>query len=203
MALPLKTVAIADDEPGIVAVLKTTVEDMGYRVVGTAFNGKDAVDLITRTNPNVVLLDVHMPILDGLEATGQISKLGTTAVVLLTADVDPEIARKAMDLGASGYMQKPFDSTQIAAILESAWHRFQTVNALQEKNRLLDEALEMRKLTEKAKGILMEQQGFSETEAHKCLLKMSQDQGIPLKEVCRSILQVRMILGKKASRKIA
>jgi two-component system, response regulator PdtaR len=203
MTLPLKTIAVADDEPGIVAVLKTISEDLGYRVVGTAYNGKDAVDMVTRVNPNVILLDVHMPVLDGLEATGQIVKLGSTAVVLLTADIDPEIARKAMDLGACGYMQKPFDSTQIAAILESAWHRFQTVYALQEKNRLLDEALEMRKLTEKAKGILMEQQGFSEEEAHKCLLKMSQDQGIALKEVCRSILQVRMILGKKSQRKIA
>ncbi len=200
MAIPLKTVAIADDEPGIVNVLHAMAIELGYRVTGTAVNGAEAVELVRRTNPNVILMDFHMPVLDGLEATRQIATLGTTAVILLTADIAPEIARQAMDLGACGYMQKPFDTTQIAATLESAWHQFQTVNTLQQKNRLLDEALETRKLTEKAKGILMEQQGFSEDEAHRCLLKMSQDQGIPLKEVCRSVIQVRLVLGKKSKR---
>jgi AmiR/NasT family two-component response regulator len=144
-----------------------------------------------------------MPVLDGLEATRQIVALGTTAVVILTGDPNPEMARTAMDLGACGYMQKPFDQGQIAAILESAWHRFQTVKALQEKTRSLDEALEMRKLTEKAKGILMEQQGFSEEEAHRTLQKLSQDQGLPLKEVCRSIIQVRSVLGKKTKKPVS
>jgi response regulator NasT len=108
-----------------------------------------------------------------------------------------------MDMGACGYMQKPFNGMQVAAIMESAWHRFQTIFALQEKNRLLDEALELRKLTERAKGILMEQQGFTEEQAHKCLLKMSQDQGLQLKDVCRSVIQVRMVLGKMQKPKAA
>lgn len=202
MTLPLKTVVIADDESGIARLLEAFMSELGYQVMGVVQNGQDAVDLVRRTRPNLILLDMHMPIMDGLEATEKIVAFGTTAVVLLTGDNNPEIPRKAMDLGACGYLQKPFDSTQMMAILESAWHRFQTIFALQEKNRLLDEALETRKLTEKAKGILMEQQNFSEEEAHKCLLKMSQDQGLPLKEVCRSIIQVRMILGKK-SKKVA
>jgi AmiR/NasT family two-component response regulator len=202
MTLPLQTVAIADDEAGIRSVLKAIVADLGYKTVGAAQNGAEAVEMVRQFKPNVILLDVHMPVLDGLEATRQIVALGTTAVVILTGDPNPEMARTAMDLGACGYMQKPFDQGQIAAILESAWHRLQTTKALQEKTRSLDEALEMRKLTEKAKGILMEQQGFSEAEAHHTLQKLSQDQGLPLKEVCRSIIQVRMVLGKK-TKKIA
>src|SRR5262249_48113073 len=157
-----------------------------------------ALELVRTHKPDVLLLDFHMPIQDGLSVLPQIAALGTTAVVMMTADSNSEISRNAMDAGASGYMHKPFqfDGSHIAACLETAWHRFQTVAVLQEKNRSLDEALEMRKLIEKAKGILMEQQHFSEEEAHKCLLKMSQDQGIALKDVCRSVIQVRMVLGK-------
>ena len=200
MSLPLKTIAIADDEPGIRSVLQTIASDLGYQVVGVAQNGAEAVEVVRQKQPQAILLDIHMPVLDGLEATRKIVELGTTAVVLLTADLNPELAREAMDIGACGYMLKPFDSTQIAAILESAWHRLQTVKALMDKARLMDEALEMRKLTEKAKGILMEQQGFTEQQAHQCLQKMSQDQGIPMKEVCRSVIQVRMVLGKKSQK---
>ena len=203
MASPLKTIAIADDEQGVVAILQAIVTDLGYECVGIAHDGMEAVELVRRTKPNVLLMDFHMPLLDGLEATRQIIALAHTAVVVLTAETNPEIGRKAMDLGACGYMQKPFDTRQIAAIIESAWHRFQTVFSLQEQTRQLNEALELRKLTEKAKGILMEQQGFGEEEAHRCLLKMSQDQGITLKEVCRSVIQVRMVLGRKAVKKAA
>jgi len=192
----LKTVAIADDEPTLVAVLPEVCLQLGYQLTGVAANGEEAVELVRKTRPNLILLDFHMPVLDGLEATRQIAALGCTAVVLLTGDNDPEIARKAMDLGACGYVKKPFEVSSMSAFMETAWHRFQTQNALHEKARLLDEALELRKLLEKAKGILMEQQGFSEEQSHKTLLKMSQDQGIALKEVCRSVIQVRMILGK-------
>src|SRR5437016_3125502 len=139
MTQPLKTIAIADDEPGIRSVLQTIASDLGYQVVGVASNGTEAVDVVRQKKPQAILLDIHMPVLDGLEATKQIVELGTTAVVLLTADLNPELARQAMDIGACGYMLKPFDSTQIAAILESAWHRLQTEKALMDKTKLLDE----------------------------------------------------------------
>jgi AmiR/NasT family two-component response regulator len=200
MAAPLQTIAIVDDEQGILNVLRAVALKLGYACVGTATTGAEAVDLVRRTRPNIVLIDFHLPDTDGLDVTRQIVALGSTAVVLMTADSDPAIARSAMDLGASGYMLKPFETTQISAILETAWHRFQTIVSLQNQARSLNEALELRKLNEKAKGILMEQQGFSEEEAHHWLLKMSQDQGIPLKDVCRSVIQVRMVLGKKHKR---
>ncbi len=196
---PLKTVAFADDEPGILQVLKLSCE-LKYKIVGTAKNGEEAIALVKAKRPDVLILDVHMPVLDGLEALKQIAALKTTAVVILTADQDPAVARAAMDLGASAYMTKPFEFSQVVSVLESAWHHHQIVTSLKEQARSLSETLENRKLLDKAKGILMEQQGFSEETAHKTLLKMSQDQGILLKDLCRSVIHLKTMLGKGAGK---
>jgi response regulator NasT len=197
MSNPLVTVAFADDEPGILQVLLVACEPR-YQIVGTAKNGHETVQLVKDAKPNVLVLDIHMPSLDGLAALKQIVPLRTTAVVVLTADQSPDLARQAMDAGACGYMNKPFELVQIVPALETAWHRFQSDLALSDELAKMSENLETRKLLDKAKGILMEQQGFSEEMAHKALQKMSQDQGISLKEVCRSVIQVKMVLGTSA-----
>jgi AmiR/NasT family two-component response regulator len=202
MTIALHTIAIADDDSGVRRLLANILMDLGYESAGEAGNGSEALALVRAKKPDLILLDFHMPLVDGLAAIREIAACKTTAVVMITADTDPAIAREALDLGASGYMLKPFDPSQIAAVMESAWHRFRTVSSLELKTQELQESLEVRKLLEKAKGILMEQQQFSEDAAHKVLLKMSQDQGISLKEVCRSIIQVKMVLGK-FSRKTA
>jgi response regulator NasT len=199
---PLKTVAFADDEPGILQVLHLACQSK-YQILGVAKNGVEAVILVKEKRPNILIMDFHMPQMDGLAALAQIAPLQTTAVVILTADQDPEVARRAMDAGACGYMSKPFEYSQVVPALESAWHHYQTVVLLQQQAKSLTESLEVRKLLEKAKGILMEQQGFSEEEAHRTMQKMSQDQGITLKELCRSLIQVKMILGGKAKAKRA
>src|SRR4051794_24333505 len=120
MANPLKTVAIADDESIVVRLLTRFVTEFGYECVGTAANGAAAVDLVRQVKPQLMLLDFHMPIMDGLEATRQIVALQTTGIVLLTGDMDPKLAIEAMDAGASGYMMKPFESAQLPAVMESA-----------------------------------------------------------------------------------
>jgi response regulator NasT len=196
MTLPLKTIGFADDERGIRDLLQLAITDLGYQVAGSAQNGLEAVELVRRLKPNVILLDIHMPGLEGEEAARQIIALETTAVVILTADTNPVLARRLMDMGAAAYMVKPFSINQIGAAVESAWHRFQTVSGLLEERSRLNETLEVRKLMEKAKGILIEQQHLTEEEAHRTILKMSQDQGLAVKEVCRSILQVKMLLGQ-------
>jgi AmiR/NasT family two-component response regulator len=194
MSNPLLTVAIADDQPGILEVLSLACESH-YEIIGKAKNGLEAVEIVKTMRPNVLVLDIHMPLMDGLTALAQIANLKTTAVVILTADSNPGVARQAMDLGASGYMIKPFELSQVVPMLETAWHRFQTHQALSEELAKMSETLETRKLLDKAKGILMEQQGFTEEEAHKMLQKMSQDQGVTVKELCRSLIQVKMVLG--------
>jgi AmiR/NasT family two-component response regulator len=200
MSTSLKTIAIADDEPAQLALLGEVVTTGGYELVGTATNGLDAIQLVQRVKPNLILMDLHMPRMNGLEAAQAIIVFKSTAIVMMTGDSDPVIARQALDAGVSGYMLKPADVAQIGPILESAWHRYQTVNTLQTELALAMETLETRKVVEKAKGILMEQQGFSEELAHKFLQKMSQEQGIPLKEVCRSVIQVKMLLGRNTIR---
>jgi len=202
MTLPLQTVAFVDDEPGILQVLRMACESC-YQVIGEGRNGIEAVTLVKTLKPQVLVLDLHMPAMDGLQALRQIVPFETTAVVILTADQDPKIAREAMDLGACGYVNKPFELSQIIPMLETAWHRFQSAHHLRQEVAQLSENLETRKLLERAKGILMEQQGFTEDQAHKMLQKMSQDQGISLKEVCRSLIQIRMVLGKTAQQRKA
>ena len=199
----LLTYIIADDDASIVRVLELALKSKGYTCLGATANGLHAIELVREKKPQLILLDFHMPGLDGLTATKKITEIGTTAVVLFTGDSNPDLPRQAMDLGASGYLQKPFEVDHLVATMESAWHAFTTERHLTGTIRDLNDTLETRKLVEKAKGILMEQQHFTEEAAHKMLQKMSQDQGISLKEVCRSVIQVKMVLGKSAHRKIA
>lgn len=200
MVLPLKNVALADDFPSILDVLSAACKPL-YNIVGQAKNGLEALTLVRSVQPQLLILDLHMPGMDGMEALKQIVPLKTTAVVIMTGDSDPAVARQAMDLGAYGYILKPLEFTQIVPVLETAWHCFQTSSTLTQEVARLTDSLETRKLLDQAKGILMEQQGMTEEQAHKTLQKMSQDQAISLKEVCRSLIQVRMLLGRAAQRK--
>src|SRR6185437_13740110 len=119
-------------------------------------SGFQAVELAKQHHPQLMILDLHMPGMDGLEATRQITALGGTAVLILSMEQDVAITRKAMELGAAGFLHKPFYPEQLATTLESVWFRYQQGRLLQEEARALREALEIRKLVERAKGILIE-----------------------------------------------
>jgi AmiR/NasT family two-component response regulator len=196
----LKKIAIADDFPSLVEAFSRACS-IHYTIVGKAATGLEAVTLVKALKPQLLLLDLHMPGLNGMEALKQIVPLRTTAVVIMTADADPENVRDAVNSGASGYILKPVEITQIVPALEMAWHAFQTSTTLTQEVARLTDSLETRKILDQAKGILMEQQGMTEEQAHKTLQKMSQNQAISLKEVCRSLIQVRMLLGRSAQRK--
>jgi len=200
---PLKTIAIADDQADDCELLSRMLKSMGYKIVGIVQTGEEAIELVKREKPQALMMDINMPKMDGISALKIIAPLQLTAVVMLTLESNIEQIKQVMALGAYGYVQKPFVASATAAALESAWSRAQAVTVSQAEKQALLDLLESRKLAERAKGILMEQQGFSEEEAHRCLQKMSQDQGIPLKDVCRSLIQVRMVLGKTGSRKAA
>lgn len=177
--------------------LRHAVTRAGFRTVGIVQDGVEAVKLVRLLKPEIVLLDQEILTLNAKDATRQIVALGTTAVVLLMQESDSAFARETMDVGACAYMVRPFDTPQLGAILEVAWHRFHTTQALQDQTRSLNETLEVRKIFEKAKGILMQQQNLSEEQAHRTIQKLSQDQGIPIKDLCQSIVQVKTILGKE------
>jgi len=202
MTIPLKTIVIAEDELAISEALKRGLVQRGYEISGVARNGEEAIEIVKLKQPQLILMDVHMPLLNGIEAAKRIIAMEKTAVVLLTGDADPKLAHQALDMGISGYIQKPCDLTQLGPIIETAWHQFQVVTELHKQMGTLTDTLETRKLLEKAKGILIEQQGLSEESAHKAIQKMSQDQGIAIKEVCRSIIQVKMVLGKLGTKRV-
>ena len=189
MSQALKTILIADDEASVTSVLQRVVTRLGYEVAGIAKDGPEALTLVRSKKPNVALMDIHMPGMDGLEVTRLLLPLETTGVVIITADPEPAPARKAMDLGACGYILKPFDVNAIGPIMEAAWHRFLTMKDMREESRTLVEALETRKLMERAKGVLMKQRGMQEAIAHRSLQQMSQDHGISLKEACRIVIE--------------
>jgi two-component system, response regulator PdtaR len=202
MTIPLKTIAIAEDEKALCALLQRGLVQLGYEIVGVAKNGEEASEIVKLKQPQLILMDVHMPLVDGMEAAKRIIAVQKTAIVLLTGDGNPNLAHQALEMGICGYVQKPCDLAQLGPIMETAWHQFQVVTELQKQMGTLTESLETRKLLEKAQGILMEQQGLSEESAHKAVQKMSQDQGISIKEVCRSIIQVKMVLGKMAPKRV-
>ncbi len=202
MTISLKTIAIAtEDEKGLSELLQRGLVQQGYDIVGVARNGEEAIEIVKLKKPQLILMDVHMPLLNGMEAAKRIIAMQQTAVVLLTGDANPNLAHQALDMGICGYVQKPCDLAQLQPILETAWHQFQVVTGLHKQMDSLTEMLETRKLLEKAKGILMEQQGLSEESAHTAIQKMSQEQGITIKEVCRSVIQVKMVLGKMAPKR--
>lgn len=196
----LVTIACADDQEPVRALLTQSLAKLGFQIVGAVTDGLQAVELVKKHHPQLIILDLQMPNMDGLEATRQIMALGGTAVMILSTDEDHAKVRKAMELGACGFLNRPFYPQQLATTLECSWFRYQQRIQSQEESRSLREALELRKLVEKAKGILMEQQNFSEDEAHRCLQKMSQDQGLPLQDICRSVIQVRQVLGAVKSK---
>jgi two-component system, response regulator PdtaR len=196
MTIPLKTIAIAEDDNAVCALLQGGLIDLDYKIIGIAKNGEEALEIVKLKKPQLILMDIHMPLLNGIEAAKRIIAMQQTAVVLLTGDADPNLAHQALEMGICGYVQKPCDLAQLQPVLETAWHQFQVVTGLHKQMGTLTEMLETRKLLEKAKGILMEQQGLSEESAHTAIQKMSQEQGVAIKEVCRSIIQVKMVLGK-------
>ena len=199
----LRTVVIADDDPDMSRALAIAVAQLQYTWLGTVGTGRDAIELVQQQKPNLILLDIYMPGMDGLEATRQIAQRGTTAIVVMTADTNPQLPLQAMDLGACGFMHKPFDLQQLTAVMESAWHDFQIRHHLEGTIHELTDELETRKLLQIAIGILMEKQNFSAERADQTLHSMSRDQRISIQELCRSVIYVKQVLRPRADHKPA
>ncbi len=182
------------DTGGIATELTTCLSGRGYEVVATVSGSTDIVRVAQSFKPHLLLMSIGQDLDDKLGIIQQILSLRTTAIVIILKEWDAAAAKKALSAGVSGYLLRPFDPAHASATLETAWHHFQKLLDLQEN-------LELRKLLEKAKGILMNEQFVSEEEAHQLILKMSQDKSIPLKDVCQSILQVKAVLGAEKPKK--
>ena len=181
-------VIIADDESLVRVDLREALTELGYLVVGEVGDGQSAVNMARELDPDVVVMDIKMPGLDGIEAAQVLTQEKIAPVVLLTAYSQRELIDRAKEAGVVGYLVKPFRETDLTPAIELAMARFSEFRALEEEVDNLAEALETRKKVERAKGILMDQHGLTETEAFRKIQKMSMNTRRPMKEVAEAII---------------
>ena len=159
-------VVIAEDEAIIRLDLKETLEEEGYDVVGETGRGDKAVELVRDLRPDLAILDIKMPGMDGIEAARLITKDRICGVLVLTAFSQREVIEEARDAGALAYLVKPFQKTDLIPAIEVAIGRFKELQALNGEVDALEEQLETRKMLDRAKGILIDKHGMSETDAY-------------------------------------
>jgi response regulator NasT len=181
-------VIIADDESLVRVDLREALTELGYLVVREVGDGQSAVNMARELKPDVVVMDIKMPGIDGIEAARVLTQERLAPVVLLTAYSQRELIERAKEAGVVGYLVKPFRETDLAPAIELALARFAEFRALEDEVGNLQEALETRKKVEKAKGILMDKQGMSEAEAFRKIQKMSMNTRRPMKEVAEAII---------------
>ncbi len=168
-------VVIAEDESLIRIDLAEMLSELGYDVVGTASDGATAVRLVSELSPEVAILDVKMPVLDGLTAAEEISALGSTAVVMLTAFSQPELVDRANGAGVMAFLVKPIDPSDLRPAIEVARSRFAEKASLTAELGELAEKLAARKAIERAKGILQSKYGMDESASFRWLQKAAMD----------------------------
>ena len=180
-------VLIAEDETIIRLDLRGQLEAAGYVVCAEARDGEEAVELARTTAPDIVLLDVKMPVLDGIEAARRILRERAVPILLLTAYTEPKLVRRAAEAGVFAYLVKPFDANELVPAIETAVARHEELVALRAEVATLADALAARKSIERAKGLLMEHEGMTEGEAFARLRRASQVSGQSLKVIADAI----------------
>jgi AmiR/NasT family two-component response regulator len=181
-------VIVADDESIVRMDLREMLESLGYLVVGEAGDGESAVHLSRELKPNIVIMDIKMPGMDGIEAGRILTEERIAPVLLLTAYSQQDLVDRAKEAGVMAYIVKPFHEADLAPAIEVALRRWNEFRALEKEVEDLKEALETRKLVDRAKGILMDTQGLSEADAFRRIQKTSMDQRKPMKEVAEAIV---------------
>jgi AmiR/NasT family two-component response regulator len=181
-------VIIADDESIIRMDLREMLTNLGYLVVGEAGDGRDAVNLARELKPDVAVLDIKMPGMDGIEAARILTEEKIAPVVLLTAYSQRDLVERAKEAGVVGYITKPMRESDLTPAIEVAMARFAEFRALEKEVGDLKQALETRKLVDRAKGILIDTQGLTEAEAFRKIQKMSMNKRKPMKEVAEAII---------------
>jgi response regulator NasT len=181
-------VVIADDESIVRTDLKEMLTSLDYLVVGEVGDGRSAVNTARELKPDVVLMDIKMPDMDGIEAAKILTEEQVAPVVLLTAYSQKELVDRAKDAGVVGYLIKPFRESDLMPAIEVAISRFKEFETVRQEVEDLQNALETRKLVERAKGILIDSQGMNEHEAFRKIQKMSMNTRKPMKEVAEAII---------------
>jgi response regulator NasT len=181
-------ILVAEDETIIRLDLRATLEGAGFDVCAEARNGEEAVELARSEQPDLAILDVKMPKLDGIEAARRILAERPIPVVMLTAFDQQELVSRAVEAGVFGYLVKPFRESDLLPAIHAARARHAELEALRAEAESLTEALESRKVVERAKGLLMEREGLTEQEAFARLRRASQASSRPLKVVAEAVV---------------
>lgn len=181
-------VLIVDDEPVIRLDLKTMLEAMGHIVVGEVDNGRDALELARALQPDLVIADIMMPEMDGIELSRQLAKERIAPVLILTAYSEPEMIAGADRAGVLGYLVKPFREADLAPAIQVAVSRYRELKALETQALNLEQEMRARRRIGRAKRTLMQQLGLSEEEAFRRLQQTAEQTGKSLAEVADAIL---------------
>ncbi|MDA2954345.1 MAG: response regulator [Actinomycetota bacterium] len=181
-------IVIAEDEAIIRLDLRETLEEEGYQVVGDCGRGDEAVELVKNQKPDVVILDIKMPVMTGLEAAELIAETKICPIVMLTAFSQREIIEQARDAGALAYLVKPFQKSDLVPAIELAIARFAEMRALTGEVAALGAQLEVRKLVDRAKGILIDKHSMSENDAFAFIQKLAMSERTKMGEIAERII---------------
>jgi response regulator NasT len=173
--------------------LREMLTNLGYLVVGEVADGRSAVNQARELRPDVVIMDIKMPDMDGIEAARVLTEERIAPVVLLSAYSQRELVQRAREAGVVAYLVKPYREEELSPAIEVALARFAEFKDLQKQVSDLQEALETRKLVDRAKGILMDKQGLTEAEAFRKIQKMSMDNRKPMKDVAEAIILAHQV----------
>lgn len=181
-------IVIADDEPIIRLDLRKTLENMGHQVIGEAGDGARAVELARELKPDIVILDIKMPELDGIDAAKMVTTEGVAPVLLLTAYSQKDLVDRAKDAGVFAYLVKPFKEADLLPAMEIAISRYEEFVELENEVSDLENKLDTRKAVDRAKGILMDQYGLKEQEAFRRIQVQSMNTRKSMREIAEAII---------------
>jgi AmiR/NasT family two-component response regulator len=181
-------IAVADDEPDTREFFERYLPRLGHQVVASAEDGRRLVELCRTAKPDMIVTDIRMPGMTGLEAVGELFREQTVPVIVVTAHADAEWVEQAQAVGVSGYLLKPITEKELAPAIAVAWRQFEQFQALRKEAADLRQALEERKLVERAKGAVMRRVGIGEADAFRRMRKFASDRNLKLAEVARHVL---------------
>jgi len=185
----LRVVVVEDDDAIRLALKHSLIDSLHHDVVGEACNGPQMIEMVLKTNPDLVLFDIHLPGLDGLTALKQINETHPVAAVAITADRDVGLVRRASEEQVLGYLVKPFEHHLLGPALELARARFEEIQELCRENVKLQQTLENRKLIERAKGVLMKRHRWGEQEAFRRLQRAAMNRRTTMAELARKVIE--------------
>ena len=182
------TVLVAEDEALIRLDLVELLTEEGYEVTGQASDGEEAIELARELQPDLIIMDVKMPKLDGISAAETIAVERIAPIVMLTAFSQRDLVERARDAGAMAYVVKPFDASDVVPAIELAMGRFQEIKAIEDELASLEERFESRKIIDQAKGILQQDLGLTEPEAFRWIQKTAMDLRKSMRDVAEGVI---------------